>query len=102
MDIFQGDREGARTKIKNFGANVAKTIDSIMTKAFGDMWTNIKNGIMESYDWVVDKIGKLVNWIERAVQRLKDAWEAAKEFVSNAAATVSGWFGGGRDTRASG
>lgn len=52
-----------------------------MTKAFGDMWTNIKNGILEAYDWVVDKIGKLVNWIERAVQRLKDAWESAKEFV---------------------
>ena len=73
-----------------------------MTKAFGDMWTNIKKGIMESYDWVVDKIGKLVSWIERAVQRLKDAWESAKEFVSKAADTVSSWFGGGKNTRASG
>lgn len=81
MDIFQGDREGAWTKIKDFGANIVKTIDGIMTKAFGDMWTNIKNGILEAYDWVVDKIGKLVSWIENAVQRLKDAWNSAKEFV---------------------
>lgn len=43
VDIFNGDWEAARTKIKNFGANIVKTIDSIMTKAFGDMWTNIKN-----------------------------------------------------------
>ncbi len=36
---------------------------------------------MEGYDWVVDKIGKLVSWIENAVQKLKNAWNSAKEFV---------------------
>ncbi len=93
LDIFQWDWEWAWEKIKKFWQQVAQTIDKIMTKAFWDMWTNIKNWILESYDWVVDKIGKLVNRIEKAVQRLKDAWNSAKERVSNAASTVSGWFG---------
>lgn len=65
-----------------------------MTRTFGDMWTNIKKGISEAYDRIADKIGKLVDWIENAVQRLKNAWNSAKE-------RVGGIFGGGKDTRAS-
>jgi len=63
-----------------------------MTNAFGDMWKNIKDGILSTYDWIKEKIGQLVDWIENAVRRLRQAWESAKEFVG-------GVFGGG--TRAS-
>ena len=93
VDIFQGDWEGAWEKIKKFGESIAKTIDKVMTSAFGDMWQKIKDGILEAYDRVVEKIGKLVDRIEWAVQKLKNAWNSAKE-------RVGGIFGGG--TRASG
>jgi len=43
MDIFKGDWESAWNKIKTFGEKVAKTIDTIMTRTFGDMWQNIKD-----------------------------------------------------------
>lgn len=92
LDIFQWDWEWAWEKIKKFWQQVAQTIDKIMTKAFWDMRTNIKNWILEAYDRVVEKIGKLVDRIEKAVQRLKDAWNSAKERVSGVWDKVSGWF----------
>ena len=64
-----------------------------MTKAFGEMRTNIKNWILEAYDRVVEKIWALVNRIENAVQKIKNAWNSAKERVSNAASTVGWRFG---------
>lgn len=93
LDVFEGDWEGAWEKIKKFGESVVKTIDKIMTSAFGDMWTNIKNWFMEGYNWIVDKVNALVDKIKKAVQALKDAWNSAKEWLG---------FGWDKSTRASG
>lgn len=92
LDILQWDREWAWTKIKNFGQQIANTIDKIMTNAFWDMRTNIKKWILQSYDWVVEKIWALVNRIENAVQRIKNAWNSAKERVSNATEKIWNFF----------
>lgn len=93
LDIFQWDWEWAWEKIKKFWQQVAQTIDKIMTKAFWDMRTNIKNWFIEWYNRIVDKVNALVDAIKRAVQALKNAWNSAKERLS--------WWWSSRDTRAS-
>lgn len=95
IDIFSWNWESAWTKIKNFGQTIAKTIDDIMTRTFGDMRTNIKNWVTEAYNRIVWKIQALVDKVREIIQDLKNAWNSAKEAV--------GWiFSRDRDTRASG
>lgn len=92
MDILQWDREWAWNKIKAFWQQIAQTIDKIMTKAFGDMRTNIKNWVAEAFDRILWKINALVEKIQKAVQKLKDAWNEAKERVWNVWEKVWNFF----------
>lgn len=93
IDIFNGDRSAAWEKIKSMATKTAQSIDKILTIAFGDMWTNIKNWFLEGYNWIVDKVNALVDKIKSAVQSLKNAWNSAKEWLG---------FGWKDSTRASG
>lgn len=92
LDILQWDREWAWTKIKNFGQQIANTIDKIMTNAFWDMRTNIKNWVTEAYERILWKITALVQKIQNAVQKLKDAWNEAKERLWNVWESVWNFF----------
>ena len=92
MDIFQWDREWAWTKIKDFWKKIAETIDTIMTRTFGDMRTNIKNWVTEAYERILWKITALVEKIQKAVQKLKDAWNSAKERLWNVWENVWNFF----------
>lgn len=92
LDILQWDREWAWTKIKNFGQQIANTIDRIMTNAFWDMRTNIKNWVTEAYERILWKITALVQKIQKAVQKLKDAWNEAKERLWNVWEKVWNFF----------
>lgn len=92
MDILQWDREWAWTKIKNFGQQIANTIDKIMTNAFWDMRTNIKNWVAEAYERILWKITALVQKIQNAVQKLKNAWNEAKERLWNVWESVWNFF----------
>lgn len=81
IDVFKWDRESARTRIKDFWANTAKTLDKILTTAFWETRENIKAWFMKFYDAILSKVNELVDKIKRAVQSLRNAWNEAKEMV---------------------
>ncbi len=81
IDVFKWDRESARTRIKDFWTNTAKTLDKILTTAFWETRENIKAWFMKFYDAILSKVNELVDKIKKAVQSLRNAWNEAKEMV---------------------
>jgi len=83
MSVFTWDWEWAWTWIQQFMDDVAITIDNAMTSAFGDMRDNIKNWFMEWYNFVVDKLETLMNFVERVVDWIRNAWSNVKSSVTS-------------------
>lgn len=82
--IWNGDRE----EVNNIAVNRAQNIDSMLTEAFGDLRTNIKNAFREWIDTVLWRVESFVGAIEWVVDRIKNAWNnvrsAAQSVVSSA------------------
>lgn len=70
-------------EVKNIAIDVAYEIDGLLTDAFWDMRTNIKNWFMEWYNWIVDKLSSLMNLISWIVDWIRNAWSNVRSSVSS-------------------
>lgn len=83
LKVFEWDWELAWQWIKDMAINFATTMDEALTTAFGETWQSIKDGIQWVYDWCVNKLTSLVNSVKNIVGQIRDAWNSAKETVTN-------------------
>lgn len=83
LKVFEWDWEWAWQSIKDMAINFATTMDEALTTAFGETWQSIKDWIQWVYDWCVDKLTSLVNAVKNIVGQIRDAWNSAKETVTN-------------------
>ncbi len=94
--IWSGDWEW----VCNIAVEWANNMDQLLTESFGDTWTSIKEWVQGVYDWIVEKLTAVVNAVKNVVWQIKDAWNNAKDavsnFGSNAISKVKNFFGGER------
>lgn len=94
--IWSGDWEW----VCNIAVEWANNMDQLLTESFGDTWTSIKQWVQGVYDWIVEKLTAVVNAVKNVVWQIKDAWNNAKDavsnFGSNAISKVKNFFGGER------
>lgn len=94
--IWSGDWEW----VCNIAVEWANNMDQLLTESFGDTWTSIKQWVQGVYDWIVEKLTAVVNAVKNIVWQIKDAWNSAKDTVSNfwnnAINKVKNFFGGER------
>ena len=83
LKVFEWDWEWAWQSIKDMAINFATTMDEALTTAFGETWQSIKDWIQWVYDWCVNKLTSLVNAVKNIVGQIRDAWNSAKETVTN-------------------
>jgi len=83
LKVFEWDWEWAWQWIKDMAINFATTMDEALTTAFWQTWQSIKDGIQSAYDWCVDKCTSLIQTIKNIVAQIKDAWNSAKDTVTN-------------------
>lgn len=83
LKVFEWDWEWAWQSIKDMAINFATTMDEALTTAFGETWQSIKDWISWAYDWCVDKCTSLIQTIKNIVAQIKDAWNSAKDTVTN-------------------
>ena len=94
--IWSGDWEW----VCNIAVEWANNMDQLLTESFGETWTSIKQWVQGVYDWIVEKLTAVVNAVKNVVWQIKDAWNNAKDavsnFGSNAISKVKNFFGGER------
>jgi len=92
--IWDGDWEW----VCNIAVEWANNMDQLLTDSFGDTRTSIKQWVQWVYDWIVEKLTSIVNAVKNIVSQIKDAWNSAKNAVSdfgtNAVNKVKNFFGG--------
>ena len=104
IELFQAIISGDTDAIKEIFINWATQIDSILTESFGETWESIKKWVQWVYDWIVDKLNAIVNAVKNIVGQIKDAWNNAKDAVSNFGSNAISkaksllWFGGWKAT----
>lgn len=86
--IFKAIWNGDWEEVNNIAVGWAQNIDALLTEAFGDLWTNIKNAFREWIDTVLGWVESFVGAIEGVVERIRNAWNnvksAAQSVVSSA------------------
>ena len=92
--IWNGDWEW----VCDIAVEWANNMDQLLTDSFGDTRTSIKQWVQWVYDWIVEKLTSIVNAVKNIVSQIKDAWNSAKNAVSdfgtNAVNKVKNFFGG--------
>lgn len=86
--IFKAIWNGDWEEVNNIAVGWAQNIDALLTEAFGDLRTNIKNAFREWIDTVLGWVESFVGAIEGVVGRIRNAWNnvksAAQSVVSSA------------------
>ena len=86
--LFKAIRNGDWEEVNNIAVNRAQNIDEMLTNAFWDLRTNIKNAFREWIDTVLGWVESFVGAIEWVVDRIKNAWNnvrsAAQSVVQSA------------------
>lgn len=75
--IWNWDRE----EVWNIAITRAENMDKLLTNAFGETRTNIKNWLQQFIDDVVAKFTALKDKIMSIVQSIKNAWNSTKDAV---------------------
>ena len=82
-------------EVSNIANEWAENMDQLLTDSFWDTRQSIKDWVSDMYNWIVDKLNAVVNAVKNIVVQIKDAWNTAKDtvsnFASNAVDKVS-WF----------
>lgn len=90
--LLSGDFE----EVWNIATEWAQDMDEILTTSFWDTRQSIKDWVSDMYNWIVDKLNSVVNAVKNIVWEIKDAWNTAKDtvsnFASNAVDKVSSFF----------
>ena len=76
-------------EVWNIATEWAQDMDEILTTSFWDTWQSIKDWVSDMYNWIVDKLNSVVNAVKNIVWQIKDAWNTAKDTVSNFASNAS-------------
>ena len=83
-------------EVWNIATEWAQDMDEILTASFWDTRQSIKDWVSDMYNWIVDKLNSVVNAVKNIVWQIKDAWNTAKDtvsnFASNAVDKVSSFF----------
>lgn len=79
--IWNGDRE----EVSNIAVERAVNMDNLLTNAFWETRTNIKNWLNQFIDDVINKFNELKNNVKSIVDSIKNTWNSTKDTVSWAA-----------------
>ena len=70
-----------RTKVWDIALEMVERLDKLLTNAFGETRTNIKNWLQQFIDDVVAKFTALKDKVMSIVQAIKNAWNSTKDAV---------------------